>query len=38
LLQNQRSFAVGAWVKMRNTLREFIQCLLNAGLIGWQMV
>ena len=38
LLENQRRFAVVSWVKMRNPLSQFIQCLLDTRLIGWAVV
>ena len=33
LLEDQRSFVVGAWIKVCDTLHQFIQCLVNPWLI-----
>lgn len=33
LLKDQWSFVVGAWIKVCDTLHQFIQCLVNPWLI-----
>ena len=33
LLKDQRSFVVGAWIKVCDTLHQFIQCLVNPWLV-----